>query len=77
MTGRSSSPSLPAHLQKKYTEKLAAEERGHRFGQICCAQRLRNVSRAYNPKVPGASGGSLDKRNLNEAIYNYEMMSKP
>jgi protein arginine kinase len=48
----------PAHLQRKYAEKLAAEERDVLRADML-RERLRNVSRP-NPKLPG---GSLDKRN--------------
>jgi protein arginine kinase len=51
----------PAHLQKRYTEKLAAEERDVLRADML-RERLRNVSRP-NPKIPSAGGGSLDKRN--------------
>jgi len=51
----------PAHLQKKYTEKLAAEERDVLRADML-RERLREVSRP-NPKLPGPSGGTLDKRN--------------
>ena len=51
----------PAHLQQKYTEKLAAEERDVLRADML-RERLQNVSRP-NPKLPGNSGGSLDKRN--------------
>jgi protein arginine kinase len=50
----------PAHLQKNYTEKLAAEERDVIRADML-RERLQNVSRP-NPKMPG-NGGSLDKRN--------------
>ena len=50
----------PAHLQKKYTEKLAAEERDILRADML-RERLRNISRP-NPKLPGNGGGSLDKR---------------
>lgn len=52
----------PAHLQKKYAEKLAAEERDVLRADML-RDRLRDVSRP-NPKIPGA-GGTLDKRNQN------------
>ena len=51
----------PAHLQKNYTEKLAAEERDILRADML-RERLRNVSRP-NPKPPANGGGSLDKRN--------------
>jgi protein arginine kinase len=51
----------PAHLQKRYTEKLAAEERDVLRADML-RERLRTVSRP-NPKVPGQGGGALDKRN--------------
>ncbi len=51
----------PAHLQKKYTEKLAAEERDVLRADML-RERLQDVSRP-NPKLPGNGGGSLDKRN--------------
>jgi protein arginine kinase len=51
----------PAHLQKKYTEKLAAEERDVLRADML-RERLRNVSRP-NPKLPGNGADSLDKRN--------------
>lgn len=50
----------PAHLQKKYAEKLAAEERDVLRADML-RERLRNVSRP-NPKMPGG-GAPLDKRN--------------
>ena len=51
----------PAHLQKKYTEKLAAEERDVLRADML-RERLRNVSRP-NPKLPGNGSSPLDKRN--------------
>ena len=51
----------PAHLQKSYTEKLAAEERDVLRADML-RERLRHVSRP-NPKPPGSGGSSLDKRN--------------
>ncbi len=51
----------PAHLQKRFTEKLAAEERDLLRADML-RERLRLVNRP-NPKTPGASGGLLDKRN--------------
>jgi protein arginine kinase len=51
----------PAHLQKKYTEKLSAEERDVLRADML-RERLRNVRRP-DPKMPGNGGGSLDKRN--------------
>lgn len=51
----------PAHLQKKYTEKLAAEERDVLRADML-RERLKNVRRP-NPKLPGNGGGALDKRN--------------
>src|SRR5271155_5554824 len=51
----------PAHLQKKYAEKLAAEERDVLRADML-RERLRHVSRP-NSKIPGNGGGSLDKRN--------------
>jgi protein arginine kinase len=51
----------PAHLQKQFTEKLAAEERDLLRADML-RERLRQVSRP-NPKAPGNSGGLLDKRN--------------
>jgi len=51
----------PAHLQKKFTEKLVAEERDLLRADML-RDRLRHVSRP-NPKTPGNGSGSLDKRN--------------
>ncbi len=51
----------PAHLQKQFTEKLAAEERDVLRADML-RERLRNVSRP-NPKPPGNGGAALDKRN--------------
>lgn len=51
----------PAHLQRRFTEKLAAEERDILRADML-RDRLRDVSRP-NPKLPGHGGGSLDKRN--------------
>ena len=51
----------PAHLQKRYAEKLAAEERDVLRADML-RERLRHVGRP-NPKPPGNSGSSLDKRN--------------
>jgi protein arginine kinase len=51
----------PAHLQKRYTEKLAAEERDVLRADML-RERLQHVSRP-NPKLPGSGGGALDKRN--------------
>jgi protein arginine kinase len=51
----------PAHLQKKFTEKLAAEERDVLRADML-RERLRDVSRP-NPKLPANGGASLDKRN--------------
>src|SRR5208282_2252749 len=51
----------PAHLQKKYAEKLAAEERDVLRADML-RERLRDVHRP-NPKLPSAGGGALDKRN--------------
>jgi protein arginine kinase len=48
----------PAHLQKRYTEKLAAEERDVLRADML-RERLRSVSRP-TPKAPGTSG-TLDK----------------
>lgn len=50
----------PAHLQKQFTEKLAAEERDLLRADML-RDRLKGVSRP-NPK-PRLSDGSLDKRN--------------
>jgi protein arginine kinase len=50
----------PAHLQKQFTEKLAAEERDVLRADMM-RERLRQVGRP-NWKTPGNSG-SLDKRN--------------
>ena len=51
----------PAHLQKQFTEKLVAEERDLLRADML-RERLRQVSRP-NPKPPGNSGATLDKRN--------------
>jgi protein arginine kinase len=51
----------PAHLQKQFTEKLPAEERDMLRADML-RERLLHVSRP-NPKVPGAGGSALDKRN--------------
>jgi protein arginine kinase len=51
----------PAHLQKKYTEKLVAEERDLLRADML-RERLRHVRRP-NPKSTGNGGSSLDKRN--------------
>jgi protein arginine kinase len=53
----------PAHLQKKFTEKLVAEERDLLRADML-RDRLRHVSRPV-PKPPGngGSGATLDKRN--------------
>jgi protein arginine kinase len=51
----------PAHLQKQFTEKLAAEERDLLRADML-RERLRHVSRPH-PKAPGNGGGTLDKRN--------------
>jgi len=51
----------PAHLQKKFTEKLVAEERDLLRADML-RERLRGVRRP-NPKTPGGADGSLDKRN--------------
>jgi protein arginine kinase len=51
----------PAHLQKKFTEKLAAEERDVLRADML-RDRLRSVSRP-NPKLPNTGGGNLDKHN--------------
>jgi protein arginine kinase len=51
----------PAHLQKQFTEKLAAEERDFLRADML-RERLRHVNRP-NPKGPGNSTGLLDKRN--------------
>ena len=48
----------PAHLQKQFSEKLAAEERDLLRSDML-RERLRSVNRP-NPRVPGASG-PLDK----------------
>jgi protein arginine kinase len=50
----------PAHLQKQFTEKLAAEERDLLRADML-RERLRNVSRPTPRTPPG--GGLLDKRN--------------
>jgi len=51
----------PAHLQKQFTEKLAAEERDLLRADML-RDRLRVVSRPNpKPKPPGASG--VEKRN--------------
>ena len=50
----------PAHLQRQFTGKLAAEERDVLRADMM-RDRLRNVGRP-NPKGPG-NGGPLDKRN--------------
>jgi protein arginine kinase len=50
----------PAHLQKQFTGKLAAEERDVLRADMM-RDRLRQVGRP-NPKTPGNSG-PLDKRN--------------
>jgi protein arginine kinase len=51
----------PAHLQKKYTEKLSADERDVLRADML-RDRLRHVSRP-DPKIPGSTGSSLDKTN--------------
>jgi protein arginine kinase len=51
----------PAHLQRKFTEKLPAEERDVLRADML-RERLRDVGRP-NPKLPGNGGGTLDKRN--------------
>jgi protein arginine kinase len=51
----------PAHLQKQFTEKLAAEERDLLRADML-RERLRHVSRPH-PKAPGAGGAAQDKRN--------------
>jgi protein arginine kinase len=51
----------PAHLQKQFTEKLAAEERDVLRADML-RERLRQVGRPA-PKPPGAGAGPLDKRN--------------
>jgi protein arginine kinase len=51
----------PAHLQKQFTEKLAAEERDLLRADML-RERLRHVGRP-GPKIPGTSAGLLDKRN--------------
>jgi protein arginine kinase len=50
----------PAHLQKKFTEKLVAEERDLLRADML-RDRLRHVSRP-NPRPP-SGGAALDKRN--------------
>ncbi len=51
----------PAHLQKQFTEKLAAEERDVLRADML-RERLRQVGRPA-PKLPGAGASPLDKRN--------------
>jgi protein arginine kinase len=51
----------PAHLQKQFTEKLAAEERDLLRADML-RERLRQVARP-SPKLPGNAPGLLDKRN--------------
>jgi len=52
----------PAHLQKQFTEKLAAEERDLLRADML-RDRLRSVSRP-NPKPPASeSSGGSEKRN--------------
>jgi protein arginine kinase len=51
----------PAHLQKRFTEKLVAEERDLLRADML-RERLRGVRRP-NPKTPGGADGSLDKHN--------------
>jgi protein arginine kinase len=51
----------PAHLQKQFTEKLAAEERDVLRADML-RERLRQVGRPA-PKIPGAGASPLDKRN--------------
>jgi len=51
----------PAHLQKQFTEKLAAEERDVLRADML-RERLRPVGRP-SPKTPGPASGPLDKRN--------------
>jgi protein arginine kinase len=51
----------PAHLQKQFTEKLAAEERDLLRADML-RERLRHISRP-SPKVPGNGSGLTDKRN--------------
>jgi protein arginine kinase len=51
----------PAHLQKQFTEKLAAEERDLLRADML-RERLRQVGRPA-PKTAGNGAGLLDKRN--------------
>jgi protein arginine kinase len=51
----------PAHLQRQFTEKLAAEERDVLRADML-RERLRQVGRP-SPKSPGAGASPLDKRN--------------
>ena len=51
----------PAHLQRQFTEKLAAEERDLLRADML-RERLRHVARP-NPKPPGGAPNMLDKRN--------------
>jgi protein arginine kinase len=51
----------PAHLQKQFTGKLAAEERDVLRADMM-RERLLQVGRP-NPKLPGPDAGPLDKRN--------------
>jgi protein arginine kinase len=51
----------PAHLQKQFTEKLAAEERDLLRADML-RERLRQVSRPA-AKLPANAAGMLDKRN--------------
>jgi protein arginine kinase len=51
----------PAHLQKQFTEKLAAEERDLLRADML-RERLRQVGRP-SPKIAGNAAGLLDKRN--------------
>ena len=51
----------PAHLQKRFTEKLGADERDLLRADML-RERLCHVHRP-NPKTPGNGGSALDKRN--------------
>jgi protein arginine kinase len=51
----------PAHLQKQFTEKLAAEERDLLRADML-RDRLKHIARP-NAKVPGNGSGMTDKRN--------------
>jgi protein arginine kinase len=52
----------PAHLQKRFSEKLSAEERDLLRADML-RERLRHVSRPHPVPSPNAGGGKLDKQN--------------